>query len=277
MLAEMFTIFILVCVFIFTVLLLYSYPTKNTHPLVYFFVFIGWFNSFVIVTLLPYDVYTSTGGSGVDSILRISWIFLYWSIYANSWLILPIMSNYYSSGEFSFVAKVKDSIYQEIKFYIVFCIALGGFLIYLYIINALTLASVPEVLVLLSNLWGLVLIILLLGHGLISIPISLWKQGNLETYQETLYMKAAQIDTNKKKNIHDLQECYMKIQEASVLVYNDPYISNLCDQLLSLFPKNYKCSLQVQSVKTEPPKYKDIVLIHKKLKYLLCEIERNHW
>lgn len=52
-----FTVTGLILVFFFTVYLVYHYAKKHTPFYVYFFVFIGWFLAFVIVVLVPYDVF----------------------------------------------------------------------------------------------------------------------------------------------------------------------------------------------------------------------------
>ena len=69
---DWFTVLVLASVFLYTFKILHQYPAKNTPGIVYFFVFIAYFNSFVIVILIPYDIYLSTGGDGDKSLLSIS-------------------------------------------------------------------------------------------------------------------------------------------------------------------------------------------------------------
>ena len=127
-----FTIFMLACVFLFTIRLLYQYPSKKTPIFVYMIVLIGWFTSFGVVTLIPYDVYLANGGEGDKEFLHFCWLVVYWTVFFLCWLILPITEKFHKSGEFTFFAKLRNAIYRQIRSFLIILAIGTAFIIYLY-------------------------------------------------------------------------------------------------------------------------------------------------
>ena len=63
-----FTWSLMVAVFAFTIGIIYWYASKSTPKYVYVFVFAGYFLAFVLVVLIPYDIYLSiaSNSEGAD-------------------------------------------------------------------------------------------------------------------------------------------------------------------------------------------------------------------
>ena len=272
MLAELITLVVLLCVFIFTVLMLHRYPHPKTHPTVYVLVFLGWFNSFVVITLIPYDIYLSESSSSVS--LKPAWLILYWSIFIICWMIMPVMNSYYRSGEFSTIQKLKDAVKTELKFVLIISIAFTGFVIYLLVINQMGLSNIPEIFVLLSNLWGLLLLVVLLGHGLVAIPISLWQQGSLEGSLTMIQIEATNLEYKRVQIQNDLQSCRKQIIGIKVEGLGDDFEYNL-----GILRKECGIKEEGEYEGTEAVvlSHKEMVKLHKKVMNLRFEEDRNEW
>ena len=141
-----FTILILCCVFLFTVFLLYQYPSKSTPAIVYIVVFIGWFTAFGIVTLIPYDVYLSNGGEGDKDLLHTAWVVVYWIAFGLCWVILPITEKFHTSGEFTFCSKLRNALFRQLRSFLILISVLSALVLYLYFVKNFTLGQVPQML-----------------------------------------------------------------------------------------------------------------------------------
>lgn len=277
MLGEVITLATLLCVFIFTILLLHWYSSPSTHSSVYILVFLGWFSSFIIITLIPYDIYlTRTNTTSVS--LKPAWFLLYWVIFTVCWVILPSLNSYYRSGEFSPMLRFKDALKTEAKFLLIVGSAFAGFVVYLLVIGQMTLMNIPEIFVLLSNLWGLFLVIILLGFGLVMIPLNLWKKGSLTRKYEILQIKAANLEQKREDIIREIRKYAGIVQKLKSLAAGDPVLAE-CVKIVEKELQGEDPELKSDEVNDEDVKlsYKELVRIHKKVKNLVFEHKRNQW
>jgi hypothetical protein len=108
------------------------------------------------------------------------WRVVYWTVFFLCWTILPVIQEYEMAGEFTFKSRLKTAVYRHVRIFILLGSLGIVLLIYLLIKNTLEVAHLPAFLMALSNCWGLFLIILLLGYGLVAIPRKLWYEGDCE-------------------------------------------------------------------------------------------------
>mmetsp|Transcript_46295 Transcript_46295/g.69846 ORF Transcript_46295/g.69846 Transcript_46295/m.69846 type:complete len:169 (+) Transcript_46295:104-610(+) len=104
----------------------------------------------------------------------VPWQVTYWSTFLLAWLVLPITRESLLSGEFTAAARVKNGARKSARgilillvLAVVAIIALGIYLRSLHVI---------PVLMALGNTYGLLLVSLLLGYGLVDLPKQLWKK-----------------------------------------------------------------------------------------------------
>lgn len=270
--AEWFTLGVLLIVFIFTIYLLKKYPAKNISYIVYISVFYGWFSSLVIITLIPYDIYLSLGGSGNKVILTYSWYFVYWSIFGLCWVIFPVMLAFHNSGDFTFFLRLKRAIYKETKFFLLeFGIALC-FVIYLYFLEHLQFIQIPQILILMSSIWGLFLIVLMLGYGLVAVPLSTWKSANLKKKLSILQTRAVPVADAKTNNLHELKQVSSRIVQMNSAVSEGSPLKKYSEMLLVYCVTHNWSLISPSSVKNV--EYKDLVKLHEDAKKLTIEKER---
>ena len=96
------SIVLIIAVFAFSIWLIYKYASKKTPYHILGFVFIGYFFSFFVVVVLPFDVYTAIAGNSNSSLYDM-WLVVYWVSFALCWFLLPMMKEIEMAGEGSFL------------------------------------------------------------------------------------------------------------------------------------------------------------------------------
>ncbi|KAH3766087.1 G-protein coupled receptor-associated protein LMBRD2 [Pelomyxa schiedti] len=112
-------------------------------------------------------------------VLVVCWNLLYWTTFILCWFVFPVMQSYSTVGEFSFFAKLRTAIKENILFYVV-----GGAVLGIFLIIFIALSRDGNwfgVAMSCSNAYGLILYLLLLSYGLVLLPRKLWRKGKLET------------------------------------------------------------------------------------------------
>ena len=71
--------------------LVHQYSMPQVNPVVRIMVYFTWLLSFIIVVLLPYDIYHSLQE---DYTMATVWKLIYYGIFILTWLLLPIAQEY---------------------------------------------------------------------------------------------------------------------------------------------------------------------------------------
>ena len=275
------TVVLLLCVILFTVMLLYKFASKSTQWWVLVLVFFSWNMDFAVIVLIPYDVEMTLRGLQ-DNWLETAWKVMYWTLFVMCWFVLPVSQGYLMGGEFTFFGKLGTALYRRIRTILVMS-ALGlAFIIYLFIRGTLDPQNVPAFLVAMSNCWGLFLIIMLLGYGLVAIPRSAWNNGNIKATLNYYYFKTVGIDQNLSDNKHDLTAAVEKANGYSQTSKQDSSLRKYIDAILS------KCPESIQSGLARTKSYRDkqdygpetkeaLVELHQEIKKLVSEFHRSEW
>ncbi|KAJ9517407.1 hypothetical protein QJQ45_016782, partial [Haematococcus lacustris] len=181
-------------------LLIRRYADHNVELIVKVATAYAWFTAMCVVALVPLDVWTTLTSRPTAAVGGF-WNFAYWSTQAATWFILPfyqasvchaaaciaiarrakcITEVYSEAGDFSIRARCWTSIKENGLLYG----SLGGLgVIGIGILFALKKTSMADLMGLgigLSNAFGLIAGLLLLGYGLVEIPRQLWKGADPE-------------------------------------------------------------------------------------------------
>lgn len=151
---------------------------------------------------------------------------MYWSVNALCWVLLPLSQGYQTAGDFTFFRKMGTALFMHVRTYIVFGIAGGAILLYLLISGSLTSENAPVVLVVLSNLWGLFLVIVLLGYGLVEVPRKLWYAGSHVLSLKYIQFKAAKLNETMNDAKYAMSECLKRVNAARKLTYGQSDLEN---------------------------------------------------
>ena len=151
-------------------------------------VYSAWVLGFSGVLLLPYDISLAIVDNRRSNILDIVWQVLYWSTFFLAWFVLPLQMEYHKSGEFSFCGKLTNAIRKHFIMGCLAAIAGTAYLIYMLFTTGLSLNEVVAFGMAMSSTYGIVVIIVLMGNGLVALPRRLWQLGDSPRELRRLYL-----------------------------------------------------------------------------------------
>jgi hypothetical protein len=149
-------------------------------------------------------------------------------------VILPFLGEYIDSGYRSPKARALYSLQSNARYQlIVLSCGLVG-LIYISIQNGFDFTSIKALIMALAYVWGLVLAIYLMGHGLVSIPRRLFRDANVNQKMRRLQIHAVALHDRLTDAVTELETLEMQVhslqrrQTGTARVYHD-WIEELGD------------------------------------------------
>ncbi|KAK9868826.1 hypothetical protein WJX84_008007 [Apatococcus fuscideae] len=167
------------CVILAVLFTLRRYADPKTPIVVRLVAIISWVTSLSIVALVPLDVWTTLSVQK-NPALGILWSICYWSTQVLTWFLIPFFQGYFDAGNFSKLGKSQTSLRNSLTHWAVIGVLGGIGLAFLLITGRLTIGSIPNLAIQLSNTYGLIVITLLLSYGLVEIPRFVWRTSEPE-------------------------------------------------------------------------------------------------
>ncbi|KAM8960991.1 G-protein coupled receptor-associated protein LMBRD2 isoform 1-T1 [Pelodytes ibericus] len=210
-------------------------------------------------------------------IMPIFWRVVYWTSQFLTWILLPFMQSYARSGGFSITGKIKTALIENAIYYGTYLLIFGALLIYVAVSPKLHLEwyQLQTIGIAAANTWGLFLLVLLLGYGLVEIPRSHWKGAKKGYLLMKTYFKAAKLMTEKadaEENLEDAMEEVRKVNEC--IKYNHP-LRKCVDTILKKCPTEYQEKMgrnmddyeDFEEKDISYPSEKTLVKLHKQVIY----------
>ncbi|CAG12426.1 unnamed protein product, partial [Tetraodon nigroviridis] len=159
-----------------------------------------------------------------DGIMPVFWRVVYWTSQCLTWLLLPFMQSYARSGGFSITGKIKTALIENAIYYGTYLLIFGSLLIYVAVHPAWHLSwyELQTIGITAANTWGLFLLVLLLGYGLVEIPRSYWNASRHGHLLIKTYFKASKLMTEKadaEENLEDVMEVGDGHEKGYTLIY----------------------------------------------------------
>ncbi|KAB0397772.1 hypothetical protein E2I00_011041, partial [Balaenoptera physalus] len=215
----------IVFVFFLALFLLHRYGDfKKQHRLVIVGTLLAWYLCFLIVFILPLDVSTTIYNRCKHAAANSSPTE---SSNITGLILLPFMQSYARSGGFSITGKIKTALIENAIYYGTYLLIFGA--------NQLQTIGIAA-----ANTWGLFLLVLLLGYGLVEIPRSYWNGAKRGYLLMKTYFKAAKLMTEKadaEETLEDVMEEVRKVNES--IKYNHP-LRKCVDTILKKCPLEYQ-------------------------------------
>ncbi|XP_035496766.2 G-protein coupled receptor-associated protein LMBRD2a isoform X1 [Scophthalmus maximus] len=203
-----------------------------------------------------------------DGVLPVLWRVVYWTSQFLTWLLLPFMQSYARSGAFSMVGKIKTALIENAVYYGTYLLIFISLLIYVAAHPQwkLTWADLQTIGITAANTWGLFLLVLLLGYGLVEIPRSYWLSSSHGYLLAKTYFKTAKMATEKaaaEENLADVMEEVAAVHES---VKHNHSLRKCVDTILTKCPPEYQEEMgrNVESSSVLPTK-SGLVGLHKKV------------
>jgi len=166
-----------------------------------------------VVAVMPYDVWQAvealaTGGADTgakDSLLQSTWVATYWTTALLSYFLCPILMEFEASGDFTIATRLQTSIRRNAVFYVAYTAILCLLLIIL-IIRGEVQGDIQSWCIAASNAWGLFVLTVLMGFGLVAVPRHFWSLANPSTLLQDLYVNAVVKDEIRLSRLFELQD-----------------------------------------------------------------------
>lgn len=177
-----------------------------------------------------------------DNVLTKLWRFIYWTSQILTWLVLPIMQSYSMAGDFTTVDKLKSAVRANLIYYSSFGAIFIVLLIYVIFKSGLDFAGLKVIAISSSNTWGLFLLVVLLGYGLVELPRFII---NLSRYTQLLsrqYFRVARLNAEKCEAEEKLDDVLEEIHSALTALGNNEHhpLKRYLNQIVDKCPPDWK-------------------------------------
>lgn len=168
-----------------------------------------------IIFLLPIDYISHhvkhTFFEVPESVILFLWKSNYWITFFLTWLILPFLQSFYSSGHYNNSGKVKDAIRRNLRFQLIMlAVSIFG-AIYLMLEAGLTVGHMKLMVIALAHLYSLLLALWLMSHGMVSIPRTMWISGSVLLELNYHYVKVPPLVDHLEDSKVSLQEDALQV------------------------------------------------------------------
>ncbi|KAI8342300.1 LMBR1-like membrane protein-domain-containing protein [Chlamydoabsidia padenii] len=210
---------------------------------------VGWFFPFWIVLLLPLDMASTLyEACGMEcrrpltwvsqSVLYVAWRTIYWTSFCLTWMLIPMMQAYVNTGELRVLKRLKSAAKVNLRFYAIYVVV--GIIGIFYLVfkgGMTTRAKLQAFVMALSNSWGLFLVIMFMGYGLVAVPRKLWYAGDIQRHLDDLYAKAPRVKEECMDSELEFDELAKTINAISYRpLRTDPYLRRMVDDTVKRFP-----------------------------------------
>lgn len=205
-----------------------------------------------VTTVTPVESTTSVNSSGPEivciepwslvagDVLPALWRVVYWTSQVLTWIILPLLQSYCMAGDFTVLRKLKSSFVENLIFYGIGAVTFLFFLVYAAIHRPLDMEYIKVSCITASNTWGLLLLSVLLGYGLVEIPKSVYEASKQNRKLKYLYFKVAKLSAEKVEAEEKLEDALDQIQHTyEAVVTNHPHLKKYMDIILSKCPQDW--------------------------------------
>ena len=192
---------------LFTYFLYFYFIKKNLNIVVSIICFITWYSVFVLTIILLYDI-SNKEDKDVHNIINIAYNIIYYIIFFDAWIIIPLLQQYESAGDFTIKGRIKRSIISNLIYYICYiivCVICSIFIMFNYkkfykntdnVETKNKFHTIVDTSINLANMYGLILVVLLLSYSLVKFPKFLHRYYNNSIRIKYLEWKFAKIENN---------------------------------------------------------------------------------
>ncbi|KAK0113043.1 hypothetical protein ONS95_014751 [Cadophora gregata] len=176
-----------------------------------------------IILLVPIDLASSArnqdaGSRGIwlpDRLLLVGWRISYWLTFALTWFILPILAEYADAGYRDPRGRLLFSLRANAQYQaLLFGAGIIG-MIYVFVTQKASFASLKATVMALAYCWGLMLAIYLMGHGLVALPRKLFRKASISGSLKRIQAAAAKVHEKMEDAIQNLEDLEAQVSELA--------------------------------------------------------------
>jgi hypothetical protein len=175
---------------------------------------------------------------GDQNMLYALWIISYWGVFMSGSILMQFYKIYWSSGRFTMKSKVVFSIKTLLLKIVVGTAIMGvcGIIMIKFYGENFT-ESIQGTVLILQNVYGMAVLVLLLAHGLIKLPIYLWKKNDNTYNLINALSRAERVRRDYRTALIEYHE-QISICKSLENQHANGYNRHFFDILLSEIPEN---------------------------------------
>lgn len=222
--------------------LLWYYPNSNTTLLVKIVVGLAWFAALSVLVLVPADLlatlrYDTGAYKEKEPLLKAWWSIAYWYAFVGMMSVLPILQGYADSGHFHPWDRFLYALRTNVKFYsIIGALGLVGLLL-LLIWKKMGLEAIIGWGMAISNAYGLIGAIFLMGYGLVDIPRKLWQMADVRSRELIMFHRAGVQVERAGKAHYELSHAIGLVHRVSGLFGRRDNMRPYLDRILGMIDR----------------------------------------
>jgi len=206
-----------------------------------------------------------------EGVLLNLWRVVYWSSQLLTWVILPIMQSYTQAGEFTVWGKLRSALWDNMLYY--------ASLIFIALILVIYIALQPNlglnwertkaIAAAASNTWGLFVLVLMLGYGLVEVPRNLWMRTKRGYQLNRAYFKVAKLMTERTDADEALDDALIAANAISTVVGQEdmrrPYVEEILKKIPVELMDRIKRRRTDNPFGSDPPTEKTFIRLHRQV------------
>ncbi|GAB6023736.1 hypothetical protein CHUAL_008492 [Chamberlinius hualienensis] len=208
-----------------------------------------------------------------NHVLPILWRIVYWTSQCLTWLILPMMQSYSQAGDFTVVGKLRSALIDNAIYYGTYLLIFVVLLVYIAASPNLDLdgQKLKVICVTTSNTWGLTLLVLLLGYGLVEVPRTCWNSAKRGFMLNYIYFKASKLNVEKSEAEDNVEDILEDLQRIADNVRMSHPLRKFVDTILTKVPESHQSFIKSRQKASSDdlggdiPSERSLVRLHKQL------------
>lgn len=149
-----------------------------------------------------------------NMVLTKLWRFVYWTSQFLTWLLLPIMQSYSMTGDFTTMDRLKSAVRANLIYYSSLGVIFALLLIYVILKSGFDFGNLKVIAISSSNTWGLFLLVVLLGYGLVELPRFLISRSQHFQSLSRYYFKVGRLNAEKCEAEEKLDDVLEEIHQV---------------------------------------------------------------
>jgi len=176
--------------------------------------------SLSVVAVVPFDVWQALVVRQQQqdheeelalSLLHRSWAAIYWSIAFLCHVLCPVLMGFEAAGDFTVGRRLRTSLRRNAAFCVAY-VLFGILLLAWLLLRGTVQGDLESWCIAASNAWGLLLLTVLMGFGLVAVPRHLWQLADPGEQLKSLYILALVRDEARLSKLFELQDAMEQLR-----------------------------------------------------------------
>lgn len=202
------------------------------------------------ILLVPIDLSSSVRTEDVSAkgiwlperAVLVLWRIIYWLTFVLTWLVLPVLGEYMDSGYRDFKSRMVYSLHSNGRYQLIMVGSGVAGLIYMILSYGFDFTAIKGLVMALAYVWGLMLAIYLMGHGLVAVPRSLIRKANVAGQLRLTQSRAPRVHERLEDAIISLEDLegqisQLKQRKTGVAQEFADWIDDLADMVATVPPR----------------------------------------